>query len=227
VGPADTGDVLKLVAILLLVSGVVVAGRWWVSRVDSIGRKVPMPWSAWMLPVLALIVAIPVVRHHNEETRLGKVASVLAGGKSVVHCQSGSATWVDVGAELGYVKFGNDGVPQHATLIKHEQCGLIAGYLKGGRDRPSLDEITAVHVLTHESMHMAGITSEAKAECAAVQRDFQTAQLLGANERQAEFLVRAYWVGVYPYMPDDYRSGQCKAGGEMDEGLANAPWSFT
>ncbi len=217
---------LKLLAIGLFLAGAVIAGRWWLSRVDAIGRKVALPWSAWMLPVLGLIVAIPVMRHHTEEVRLGQVATQLAGGRSTVHCQSGSAEWVDAGNELGYVKWGQDGVPEHSTLIKHEQCGLLAAYLKGGRDLPSLEEITAVHVLTHESMHMSGITVEASAECAAVQRDYETAMLLGANARQAEYLTRAYWHGVYPYMPDDYRSADCVAGGRFDEGLTNAPWAL-
>jgi hypothetical protein len=219
--------VLELLAIALLAAGAVVAGRWWLHRVDAIGRKVALPWSAWMLPLLGCIVAIPVVRHHNEETRLSHAASVLSGTKATVHCQSGTGEWVDVGNELGFVKYGPDGVPEHSTLIKHAQCGLLASYLGGGRDHPSLDEITAVHVLTHESMHISGITNEAQAECAAVQRDYQTAMLLGANDRQAQFLTRAYWHGVYPYMPDDYRTADCRAGGRLDEGQPNAPWAFS
>jgi hypothetical protein len=223
---ADDQTVLELLSLALLAAGAVIAGRWSLCRVDSIGRKVALPWSAWMLPLLGLIVAIPVIRHHNEESRLSQVATQLAGAKATVHCQSGSAQWVDTGNELGFVKYGSDGVPEHATLIKREQCGLLASYLKGGRDHPSMDELTAVHVLTHESMHMAGITDEAKAECAAVQRDYHTAILLGADERQAEFLTRAYWHGVYPYMPDDYRSVDCAAGRAMDEQLPHAPWAF-
>jgi hypothetical protein len=27
-------------------------------------------------------------------------------------------------------------------------------------------------------------------------------------------------------MPDDYRTTECHAGGRLDEGLADAPWSF-
>src|SRR4051794_37554002 len=103
---------LELIAIALVAAGAVIAVRWWFGRVDSIGRKVSLPWSAWMLPVLGFLAAIPVVRHHNEEARLGHVASLLAGGHATVHCQSGSAEWMDAGAELGYVKWGPDGVPE-------------------------------------------------------------------------------------------------------------------
>ena len=86
----------------------------------------------------------------------------------------------------------------------------------------------AVHVLTHESMHMAGLTAEAEAECAAVQRDAQTARLLGANAQQAEFLSRAYWHGVYPDMPDDYRTGRVpRRVGRWTSSSADGPWSFS
>lgn len=222
--PPDSTIVLKLIAGALLLGGFVMLGRWWLNRVDAIGRKVALPWSAWMLPALGCLVLIPVVRHHDEERRLSQVASVIAGVKATVHCQSGTAEWVDAGNELGYVKWGPGGVPEHSTLVKHAQCGLIASYLRGGRGNPSMDEIVAVHVLTHESMHMSGITDESLTECAAMQRDALTAALMGATPAQALLLARRYWVNVYPNMPDAYRNESCKAGGSLDERLANPPW---
>ena len=52
---------------------------------------------------------------------------------------------------------------------------------------------------------MSGRLDEAVAECAAA-------------------LAAAYWRNIYPLMPDSYRSGECRLGGAMDEGLADAPW---
>ena len=222
--PTDTTSVLKAITLALFLGGFAVLGHWYLNRVDAIGRKVALPWSAWMLPLLGCLVAIPVVRHHDEESRLSHIASVISGVKATVHCQSGTAEWVDSGPELGYVKWDANGLPEHSTLIKHAQCGLIAHYLSGGRGNASLDEIVAVHVLTHESMHMSGITDESLTECAAMQRDATTAQLMGATPAQAQLLARMYWVNIYPNMPDAYRNGDCKAGGKLDEHLANPPW---
>ena len=73
-------------------------------------------------------------------------------------------------------------------------------------------------------MHLSGRLGEAAAECAAVQRDAQTARLLGAGDAAAAALAAAYWRNVYPLMPDGYRSPDCRAGGPMDERLADAPW---
>ena len=59
---------------------------------------------------------------------------------------------------------------------------------------------------------------------AAVQRDAQTARLLGARPADAAALAAAYWANIYPLMPDRYRSGERRQGGAMDERLADAPW---
>jgi hypothetical protein len=73
-------------------------------------------------------------------------------------------------------------------------------------------------------MHLAGRLDEAGAECAAVQRDAHTARLLGAGPADAAGLAATYWRDVYPLMPDSYRSGQCRAGGSLDERTPDAPW---
>ena len=96
--------------------------------------------------------------------------------------------------------------------------------MRSGRHRPSRDQVLAVHVLTHEAMHLSGRLDEAAAECAAVQRDARTARLLGAGPADAAGLAASYWREVYPLMPDRYRSEQCRPGGSMDERLADAPW---
>lgn len=113
------------------------------------------------------------------------------------------------------------GVPEHATTIKYEQCRDLKAYLRRHGRSPSPDQIIAVHVLTHESMHMRGEFSEAAAECEAMQRDAWTARDLGASPSDAAALAVAYWRIDYPRMPDDYRSGNCRPGGELDEHLAD------
>ena len=118
------------------------------------------------------------------------------------------------------------GVPEHATLIKNEQCKDLAGYLRGGWRRPTMQEVIAVHVFSHESMHMAGITDEAAAECAAMQRDTETATLLGATHEAARVLALNYWLAVYPRMPDGYKSALCGPGLPMDEHRPDPPWSL-
>jgi hypothetical protein len=96
--------------------------------------------------------------------------------------------------------------------------------VRSDKRRPSRDQVVAVHVLTHEAMHLSGRLGEAEAECAAVQRDAHTARLLGAEPAAAARLAAIYWGEVYPLMPDRYRSEQCQPGRSMDQRLADAPW---
>lgn len=217
---------LTWISIVAAAGAAALGVRWFLNRVDALGRRVRFPWiSVGLLVVLAVGAAVPGILRGQQEARLARVASQLSGVKVAVHCQSLSGTFVDAGAELGYVKYGSDGVPERSTLIKHDQCSALNAYLKSSKRAPSQAQVVAVHVLTHESMHMKGITSESRAECAAMQRDARTARLLGADPQQARALAVRYWRTVYPYMPDDYRDSGCAKGGALDEGLGDGPWN--
>lgn len=85
-------------------------------------------------------------------------------------------------------------------------------------------QLQAVHVLTHEAVHTGGEKSESRTECMAVQRDADTARLLGASDPAAKALAWVYWKTVYPSMPDDYRDAGCGPGGGLDESLPTSPW---
>lgn len=213
-------------AAALLAGALALVVRWLMRPRDSLGRERAFPLiSVLVLTVLGGGLLVPVVRHHRLEGRLTQVATTLVGAPSVVHCQTAGRELMDLGSELGYVRWGPDGVPEHETLIKRAPCNHLAAYLRGDHAHPTLDEIVAVHVLSHESRHMAGTTSEAVTECQAMQRDAWTAALLGATPVEARNLARSYWLIVYPEMPDDYSTGLCASGQPLDEHLTEAPWS--
>jgi hypothetical protein len=124
----------------------------------------------------------------------------LVGAHVKVHCQTAGQEFVDAGAEFGYVRWGADGVPEHQTLIKREQCAALRSYLRSSKHTPTESQVVAVHILTHESMHMRG-----------------------ASNTDAAALARRYWLALYPRMSEDYRSPDCRAGGALDERLPDAP----
>ena len=217
---------MSWVCLAAALAAAAIATRWRMTRVDAFGRPKPFPHlSVGLLGVVAVVAVIPGYLRHREESTLSKVATTLVGAPATVHCQSFGQTLLDVGAELGYVRYSAGGVPEHQTLIKRDQCKALNAYLRSDKHAPTDDEIVAVHVLTHESMHMRGLTDEVSAECAAVQRDELTAKLLGADDAEARELARRYWLLDYPRMPDNYRSADCRPGGAMDEHLATAPWA--
>jgi hypothetical protein len=217
---------LTLLGLALLTVAGGVAVRWGLHRADGLGRRIRFPViSVVLLIALAAACITPGMLWARTERRLSTAASALIGAHVVVHCETFGAALTDAGAELGYVKYGADGVPEHQTLIKRDQCAALSRYLHSNKRHPSWDEIQAVHVLTHESMHMAGITDEAAAECAAVQRDVSLDELLGATPADARALAENYWTSQYPRLPDGYHSPHCRAGGTLDEGRADAPWT--
>ena len=217
-------SVLGVVSVGCAVTSFGLLVNWASHRRDSLGRERDLPvLSVTALVLIAVVAAVPGARRQVEERRLARVASVLAGKHVSVHCQDGAAAFVDAGSELGYVAFDQNGVPEPKTLIKREQCQLLNSYLKHRGD-PSYDEVVAVHVLTHESMHMRGETTESTAECQAVQRDVVTAHELGATPEQALALAHEYWTQVYPRMPDGYFTRSCGPGEDLDEKLDTAPW---
>jgi hypothetical protein len=217
--------VLTFMAVALLAGAATAAIGWGLRRTDELGRPRRFPWvTVALLLAMGVGAAVPGVLRASQERRLGGAASALAGARVAVRCQSFGGAFVDAGPELGYVRWRADGHPEAWTLIKRDQCRHLAAYVRSGKARPSRDQVVAVHVLTHEAMHLSGRLEEALAECAAVQRDAHTARLLGAGPAEAAGLAAAYWRNLYPLMPDGYRSGECRPVGAMDEGLADAPW---
>ena len=217
---------LGLVSLGCAASAAVQLIRWGTHRTDSLGRPRSLPvLSVSLLTVVGLAAMVPAARHRIEERRLSRVATVLVGHPVEVHCQTTTGAFVDAGAELGFVRYDEAGVPEPSTLIKRDPCRALGAYLGSDKATPTEEQVVAVHVLTHEAMHMRGETNEAVTECEALQRDARTAVLLGASTQQARRLARTYWLTVYPRMPDDYRTPDCVAAGPLDEGLDTAPWA--
>jgi hypothetical protein len=202
--------------------------RWLTRRADTLGRPRPFPTISVVL-ALAVAVAsgVPVVRHARFEHRLSTAASVLINAEVSVRCQTMSQAWTEAHPEAGYVRFGPDDRPEPLATITLDTCEDLRSWVGSDHGSPTRRQLIAVHVLTHETMHLAGIRDEAMTECAAVQRDSRTAMLLGADESQAMALASAYWQQIYPLMPDAYRTADCGSRLRLDERLGMGPWEST
>ena len=198
-------------------------------------------WAGWLLvrgilnrrvPWIGLaLIAVPLLllgwserQWISAEHTYSAIARALAPGTEGVHCQRLGETFTYAGAELGHVDWDEDGRPLGAALISYETCGRLAAYAEGDKDAPPLEQVIAVHVLTHESMHLAGRLVESDADCAAMQRDAWTAQQLGATAAQGRRLAQTYWREVYPRMPDAYTDRTCAAEDLLDESPGDGVW---
>ena len=199
--------------------------RWLLNRYDSLGRAKPFPSIAvGGLILIGTALLVPFFLRVRLEGRLETASSAIVGVPVEVDCQAFGEAFVDAGMELGYVRFSPDGVPERRTLIKRQQCKDLSDYIGGGHADVVHEQVVAVHTLTHEAIHMSGVTSEAETECVAMQRDAEMARLLGAEPADAISLARYYWDNVYPRMPEPYSSGDCRDGGALDRNLPDAPW---
>lgn len=201
---------LHWLGLAALAGAAAVAVRWYLTRVDSLGRTRSFPWISTILLVLIGVATLtPWVLRLRLEARLSDAASQIVGTRVEVDCQSFGEAFVDAGGELGYVAFGPDGIPEKRTLIKRDQCNDLSAYVGSDKLAPEREHVVAVHVLTHEAIHMTGVTNEADTECIAVQRDAEMARALGASPEAAQALATYYWTNIYPRMPSDYRSDEC------------------
>jgi hypothetical protein len=198
------------IGILLLVGAVALVGRWAFARTDELGRPEPFPWiGTSLLVVMGLAATVPFFQRARLEDTLSEAATKIVGSKVTVECQTLGRAFVDAGADLGYVRFRPDGTPEAETLIKRDQCADLADYLDSDKENPTLDQIVAVHTLTHEAIHMSGVTSESETECRAMGRDADMAEALGASTAAADGLANTYRTDVYPRMPAGYQSQDC------------------
>jgi hypothetical protein len=217
---------LQAVTIGSLLVAAAVAVRWTATRTDVLGRRRSFPVIGVAVPLLVAVVAgVPVVRHARTEARLAQVAAALVGHQVTVRCETLSQAWTSAHTELGYVRFDADGQPEPLATLTVDACSDLSDWMGDHRGDAPQNQVVAVHVLTHEAMHLAGERNEARAECAAVQRDARTAALLGATPAQARAVAWRYWRIDYPTLPDDYRTADCAPGAALDEGLEDAPWS--
>ena len=145
------------------------------------------------------------------ESRLAAVASQIAGRPVEVHCPGAIERLTDISPNAGSVHFGADGQPGNSMELNTPTC-LALENLSGDQAKVS----KALHVLVHESWHLAGIKDEAKADCYALQRVEFAALQLGAEPTRAEARARRAYVDRQETAPADYRTYECRNDGALD-----------
>ena len=179
-----------------------------------------VPWAGLAVIAVPLVLLFWTERQWvSAEQRFTEVARSIAPGSAGVHCQRLGETFTYAGAELGHVAYAADGSADGPAMLSYETCQHLTDYWRSSsaeKGSPTLDEVIAVHVLAHESRHLAGDRSESVTECRALQSDAEVARRLGATDAQARALAVTYATTVYPRMPTDYRTADCRAGGPLD-----------
>jgi hypothetical protein len=145
------------------------------------------------------------------ESRLAAVASEIAGRAVEVRCPGAIERLVDISPNAGSVHFAADGQPGDFMKLNTATCSALED-VNGDEAKVS----KALHVLVHESWHLAGIRDEAKADCYAFQRVEFAALRLGAAPTDAQALARRAYVDRQETAPAEYRTYECRDGGALD-----------
>lgn len=168
----------------------------------------------FMVPTLAFGWAVAVeFRHQWAQRQATAVTRALTGNPDATSvCQRYAPDLFDLQQTRGHVM----GDQPDVAHLRRSTCNDFFSWVVSDKHDPTPAQVTAVHVVVHEAMHVAGEYVEAVAECTAMQRDAEAARLLGATADEAQALAEAYYAIEYPRMRDAYRSGDCTADGALD-----------
>jgi hypothetical protein len=175
------------------------------------------------VPVLALM-AMHHEQHVNED-RLAKIASAIAGRPVEVRCPGVVRRLVDVSPNAGSVYFDEHGRPSSFTELDNPTCSALNDFAEGGAASGDAPKVArAMHVLAHESFHLAGVRNEAEADCFGLQRTAFVAEELGAVADDAQRFAELALAERSRIAPPEYRSPACYDRGPLDLDPASDVW---
>lgn len=176
----------------------------------------------FMLLILALIIAAFPTRQFLFERKLAVAVEKLTRRDGVsVTCQSLLGSFFHYN-KLGYVQRGKHEIRLRPDICKYLRRYMGDAHAVNKRAVKDYDGLMAVHVLTHEAMHINQEYDEVKADCQAYQRNHKMAEYLGVAPRraaQSAILIHRLRNQHHPYY-----SSHCEPGRALDEKLRGAVW---
>lgn len=108
-------------------------------------------------------------------------------------------------------------IEPNVAILKNRQCNALFDWVQSGSgDTMTMSQIIAVHVLSHESVHVSGQFSESIAECTSMQRDPIAARSLGASDEAGELIQSEYFANIHPQLGESYKLDGCKIDPKLD-----------
>ncbi|MCQ8102920.1 hypothetical protein NP590_02280 [Methylomonas sp. SURF-2] len=199
------------------------------ARVPRRGYAQPRPvFKPYLIACMALSAgfAWQPLKYWRFERLLSAKATQLADGRPArVHCNSVADTLFD----SEQFAAGHANIETGQIVFQHGWCATLMDYVNKPASA-SPEDFFALHMFTHESMHVRGETNEARTECQAIQRDTRAAMLLGVPEALARKQALDFYFNSYMgrsgdgWMSAQYFSDQCAPGKAMDEQLSDSTW---
>ena len=176
------------------------------------------------------------LRRHQNEGRLGYVATELARRDVGVSCPGFFARLVEITPYGGWVHFDAHGQPGNETFLSARSCRDLERLWRADEppsfaclasracSREKLALIDGMVTLAHESWHLRGITHEGQTQCYSVQTVEWAARLFGIPAADSQLV--AQWVAAADAAAprDDYHSSECRPGGRFDLAPHTSDW---
>jgi hypothetical protein len=170
-------------------------------------------WWAGLLLVATIAAGSVEANHHQRQALVTQgMRAVTDNPEARANCERFSESLFNLSQFDGYVYQATSDVANY----KRASCIDLASYARGSKSQPTLDQVAAVHLVAHETMHVNGVWNEAEAECTAAQLSHLVAEELGATPAQARELQARYFAEIYPNLRPNYVSAECREGGELD-----------
>lgn len=176
-------------------------------------KKFPMI-SLAICVVLLGVVGWQEIRWQNVQSK-GSVAvrEVSQNKDGYLRCQRLSEALFDIHtSRLGSVSSAE---PNRA-VVNYEECLEIMGWLESDKKSATPVQVQAIHVLTHEAVHVSGEYNESVTECTAINRDHITAKTLGGSKAFIDEMPQRYFTEYFPRMSSSYRLPGCLLSEEFD-----------
>jgi len=147
------------------------------------------------------------------------VKAVSLNKDGYLQCQRFSEAFFDIHTtRLGSVSSAH---PNRA-VVNYEECLEIQDWLAGNKSSATPKQLQALHVLTHEAVHVSKEYNEAVTECTAVNRDHLTAKAMGGSKQFVQEMPQRYYTEFFPRMRSDYILAGCTISPEFDSIAAKA-----
>lgn len=171
-------------------------------------------WHGFAMPILGL-VAIGTGwfgwQSQQFEDRLTSATRELTGLDDIsVVCQGFAREFrLDNHAGEAYIAEGR-------AELRGNVCDDLREWINSDKHTPSREQIFALHVLSHEAIHLVGVRHEATTDCYALQYNDRLAELLGATPTQAAAVAQRVYDEIYAHTRGEYRSPNCRPDDKLD-----------
>jgi len=181
------------------------------------------------------MLRVPTVVRPLEQEAVDRVARRIAGRPVRMECEydvPGGRAFPEAGTAVVSAYLCSDIAYLRAGLRPSERACLLAGaYPCPGRVSQMA---IALHVFTHEAVHLRGIHDERQTDCYAIQLLPWTARWFGVPLDLARAFGRYHWAG-YGQAPrngpfpahvggSQYGSPECRPGGRYELGAPGGAW---